>query len=236
MSPSLRERITRMFRPEISGVARRVKKQKLTYLSSAKIRNLENCLRDVEARRVPGLIAEAGLALGGSAILLAAQMAPARTFHGYDVFARIPPPSERDDEKSRARFAVIESGQAKGIGDAAYYGYMDNLYEQVVKNFAAFGLAVDGQRIHLHRGLFEDTMVFAPGTRVALAHIDCDWYDPVRLCLERLYPLWSPGGYFISDDYNDYGGCRQAVDEFLATRKDVRLVTSDSNLVMQRLG
>jgi asparagine synthase (glutamine-hydrolysing) len=235
MSLAVFQRMTRLFRGGgVSSVARRVKAQKLTYLSSAKIRSLERCLRDVEERGVPGLIVEAGVALGGSAILLAAQMGRDRSFRGYDVFGRIPPPSERDDEKSRARFAVIETGQAKGLGGGPYYGYVDNLYEEVVKRFESFGLAVDGQRIRLLRGLFAETMSFEPGARVALAHIDCDWHDAVSLCLERLYPAWSAGGYWVIDDYNDYGGCRQAVEEFLAGRADVIRISADSNLVLQR--
>jgi len=220
----------------ISGVARRVKKQKLTYLSSGKICNLESCLRDIEARGVPGMVIEAGVALGGSSILLCAQMKGDRRFRGYDVFGRIPPPSERDDQKSRERFAVIEAGKARGLGTEAYYGYVDDLYGRVVKNFESFGLAVDGKRIGLCRGLFAETLVFEPETRVALAHIDCDWHDPVRLCLDRLYPIWSPGGFWVIDDYNDYGGCRQAVEEFLADHPDVIRISAESNLVLQRAG
>ena len=232
--PSL-HKLSRFFRHQgLSVAARQVKERKLTYLSSAKIRNLERCLRDLEDRRIPGDVVEAGVALGGSAILLASQMGPGRCFHGYDVFGRIPAPSERDDAKSQERFAVIASGQAKGLGEAAYYGYIDNLYAEVVRSFESFGLTVDGRRISLHRGLFEDTLSFPQGGRVALAHIDCDWHDPVRLCLERLYPVWTPGGYWIIDDYNDYGGCRKAVDEFLAQHADVVRLSSDSNLVLQR--
>src|SRR5262245_22344343 len=98
MSSAVFQRMSRLLRGDrISAVARRVKEQKLTYLSSQKIRHLERCLRDVEARKVPGLILEAGVALGGSSILLAAQMGRDRSFRGYDVFGQIPPPSERDD-------------------------------------------------------------------------------------------------------------------------------------------
>ena len=235
MSHAALQRLIQMFRRAgISPVARRVMERKLTYLSSGKIRNLERCLLDIEARGIPGDVVEAGIALGGSAILLASQMGPMRSLRGYDVFGTIPAPSERDDEKSRQRFAVIESGQAKGLGEAAYYGYVENLYDQVVKNFESFGLVVDGKRIRLHRGLFAETMRFEPGARIALAHIDCDWYDSVRLCLERLYPVWRPGGYWAIDDYNDYGGCRQAVEEFLLTHEDVIRVTADSSLILQR--
>jgi asparagine synthase (glutamine-hydrolysing) len=227
----LRRLLTRA-RP--SSIARRVKRSHLTYLSSEKLRNLERCLREVEVRQVPGIFVEAGVALGGSAILIATLMGPERRFRGYDVFGQIPPPSEKDDEKSRQRFAVIASGAAKGLGAATYYGYEKDLYEKVISHFADFGLAVDGERIRLEPGLFAETLVFEPGVQIALAHIDCDWYEPVRLCLERLYPISSPGAYFIIDDYNDYGGCRQAVDEFLARHDDVSKITSGSNLVFQR--
>ena len=38
----------------------------------------------------------------------------------------------------------------------------------------------------LHKGLFEDTwpMVATKIHQIALAHVDCDWYDPVKYCLE----------------------------------------------------
>jgi len=91
---------------------------------------------------------------------------------------------------------------------------------------------VDGERISLHKGHFEDTLT--PGGPVALAHIDCDWHDPVSLCLERLYPQLSPGGYLILDDYNDYQGCRTAADAFLAGHDDLEVVSSTSNLVLRR--
>jgi asparagine synthase (glutamine-hydrolysing) len=49
-----------------------------------------------------------------------------------------------------------------------------------------------------------------------LAHIDCDWYDPVSYCLRSIAPKISVGGIVLIDDFYDYGGCRTAVDEFLA--------------------
>ena len=54
------------------------------------------------------------------------------------------------------------------------------------------------------------------------------------LCLERLYPVWSNGGYWVIDDYNDYGGCRQVVEKFLARHEDVIRISAESNLVLQR--
>lgn len=229
--PQLNRLIARL---TLSSMARRVKNGKLTYLSPERLRNIERYLGEIQAMAVPGLCVETGVALGGSGILIASLMEPARTFRGYDVFGMIPPPSQKDDEKSRARYAKIASGEAKGIGGTGYYGYERDLYAKVAQSFSEFGQPVDGRRISLHRGLFEDTLQFEPGAKVAFAHIDCDWYEPVRLCLNRLYVVWSIGGYFVIDDYNDYGGCHRAVDEFLAQHDDVRIISFSSNLVLQR--
>lgn len=215
----------------LSDVARRVVQARLTYLGPAKLRNLEACLRRIEADAVPGDCLEFGVALGGSAILATMLMGNERNFVGYDVFGLIPPPSERDDHRAHERYAVIASGQSEGIGGDPYYGYEPDLLAKVRGNFAAFGLEVDGRRIRLVPGFFADTLPFAGDGPVAFAHIDCDWYDPVMLCLEHSYRRLSPGGFIILDDYNDYGGCRRATDEFVARHADLRPVDVAYNAV-----
>jgi len=49
---------------------------------------------------------------------------------------------------------------------------------------------------------------------------DVDWYDPVKTCLDRIWPHLIVGGVIILDDYQDWGGCRKATDEFLLKWKD----------------
>jgi hypothetical protein len=117
------------------------------------------------------------------------------------------------------------------LGDP-YYGYVDQLYDRVVENFERFGQPVDGRRVSLYKGYFEDTL--HPQVEIAFAHIDCDWYDPVKLCLERIVPRLSAGAYVVLDDYNDYGGCRRAVDEFLNAGPDVDIVAREPNFVFRR--
>ncbi len=219
----------------ISQISRNIKQKNLTYLSCEKIINIEECLQDLKQNSVSGICLEAGIALGGSAIIIASLMPENANFHGYDVFEMIPPPSDQDDEKSKARYEIIKNGESKGInGKDIYYGYIENLYEQVVKNFESLGLKVDGKKISLHKGLFENTMYFTSTNSVAFAHIDCDWYEPVRLCLERIYPVLSIKGYLVLDDYNDYGECKKAVDEFLITHQNIVIIKSQGNLVLQR--
>jgi asparagine synthase (glutamine-hydrolysing) len=193
-------------------MARQVRRQKLTYLSPKKLRSLLDVLETIERDRVEGGFLEAGVALGGSAILMAdAARRSGRSFDGYDVFGQIPPPSSRDPEEVHQRYAVISEGRSKGIGDEVYYGYRSELYEEVVQNFDRFGIYL-GADVQLHKGLFEETL--KPSKPISLAHIDCDWHDPVLLCLERIYPHLSSGAFLVIDDYFDYGGCATAVDAF----------------------
>ena len=90
-------------------------------------------------------------------------------------------------------------------------------------------------RIALHRGLFEETL--HPGRAVALAHIDSDWYQSVPDLpgTARIGPTCPRGGYIVLDDYYDYGGCRRAVDEFLASEPAFSIVGSSGSVTVQRL-
>lgn len=191
---------------------------KLTYLSAKKLHRLHNALK--RTRSVGGDIVEFGIALGGSGIILARNKEASRRFLGFDVFGMIPPPtSEKDDARSKGRYKTIQSGAATGIAGDTYYGYKENLFSQVKAAFARHGAPVDGENIALYRGLFEETWPTVTVHSVALAHVDCDWYDPVRYCLHALAGKLSEGGIIIIDDYYDYGGCRTAVDEFLEENK-----------------
>jgi asparagine synthase (glutamine-hydrolysing) len=226
-------------KPSISDLAMRIRKERLTYLTQGKLHNMEACIENVISGNIPGDFVECGIALGGSGILLATRARAdencTRQFHGYDVFGMIPPPGERDDEKSHERYEVISSGSSKGIGgEGEYYGYMDDLYDRVVQAFASYDLAVDGEHVHLTRGLFEDALKSSPSEQIALAHIDCDWFDPVYHCLSVIYPNLSRGGFLIIDDYNDYGGCQKAVDRFIAENGDLEITVTGPNLVIRR--
>ena len=136
-----------------------------------------------------------------------------RRLQVYDVFDIIPPPSENDTEEVHHRYRVIKSGQSEGIGGDRYYGYQNDLYNTVKANLEGFGIDLDRQNVALIKGLVQETLwVKEP---IAFAHIDVDWYEPVKTCLERIFPLLSVGGVMVLDDYHSWGGCKRAVDEYL---------------------
>ena len=66
--------------------------------------------------------------------------------------------------------------------------------------------------------LFRSDSYQSASMRIALLHIDADWYESVKLVLERLYDRVSPGGFVVLDDYGYWEGCRRAWSEFWAGR------------------
>ena len=45
-----------------------------------------------------------------------------------------------------------------------------------------------------------------------MLRLDADLYESTKVCIEWLYPLVSPGGWMIVDDW-DLSGARKAVTE-----------------------
>lgn len=69
------------------------------------------------------------------------------------------------------------------------------------------------------QGFFPSTVTDEVRTRTfALAHIDCDLYEPIKAALEFFYPRLSKGGMLILHDYSSgtWAGATKAVDEFTA--------------------
>jgi O-methyltransferase len=221
----------RALRANLPPVTKSVLAKHLTYLSPRFLRNIEWAIRQLDDVR--GSFLETGVALGGSGIVMASHLGEHRSYDGYDVFGLIPPPGDQDPPVVHERYRVIVAGESPGIAGERYYGYQPDLYDRVCASFAEHGTPVDDQRVQLHRGLFAETLF--PSGPVALAHIDCDWYEPVRLSLERIYPHLQRGAIVVSDDYYCYRGATTAVDEFLQAHGDLRPVERDpGHMILRR--
>lgn len=203
--------------PSAFNLLRKIRANKLSYLEMTALIDLYEAVRLAESQQIPGALLEAGTALGGSAIAIAAAKRVERSLLIFDAFETIPPPSVRDGSDAHERYAVISSGQATGINGDLYYGYQPNLMERVIENFFQFGYPPSLHHIQLIKGYYADTLQL--NQTVALAHIDCDWYDSVMICLERIVPLLPAGGRLIIDDYMCWSGCRSAVDDYFRDRK-----------------
>ena len=214
--------------PEINAVIA----DALTYLEEAALEDLHSLVRRIEEQSVPGILIEAGCALGGSAIVMATAKSQIRQLNVYDVFGVIPPPSDRDGQDVLDRYQVITKGESIGIDGQKYYGYEENLYAKFTDSFARHGVPVDANHVHLIKGLFQDTLEI--NQPVALAHVDGDWYESVTVCLQRIVPHLSPGGVLVIDDYGAWSGCRDAVDEYFRDRAGDFEFIQRSRLHIQR--
>lgn len=205
-------------RKQAETIMCRVVEQKLTYLPEKKIHTLINLVLNAEKNDIPGVIIEAGCALGGSGIVIASAKNTKRPMLIYDVFGMIPPPTEQDGPDVHERYQIISRGSSQGIDGDEYYGYLPDLYDRVKLNFELNSLSISENNISLVKGLVQDTLQVE--TSVCLAHIDVDWYDPVMTCLTRIEPKLSIGGSIILDDYLDWSGCHKATDDFFSDKKE----------------
>lgn len=207
---------------DVDQLISNIRSSKLTYCGPPKLENLVEACRTIQKDNVRGDFIEAGVALGGSAILLAKLKPSTSTLFLYDVYGLIPPPGEKDGQDSHKRFAEIASGKSPGIGGDVYYGYQEDLYEVVSENLRKYGLVPNSRDLFLIKGIFQDTLhVENP---IALAHIDCDWYESVKTCIDRISPRLVAGGIVVFDDYSSYEGCKRAVDEWLGANSDLSVV------------
>lgn len=208
------ERLLKRLEAEEKKIINKIKKQNLTYLSKLKLANIIYTIDSVNKLKNKGILVEAGCALGGSSILISSKKNISSKFLIFDVFSIIPPPTKKDPSDVHQRYQTIIDGKSTGLGDDLYYGYEDNLYKKVIDNLNSFGINIKDQNIHLVKGLVQDTMNICEP--VAFAHIDVDWYEPVKTCLNQIWPNLVKGGCIILDDYHDWGGCRKATDEYFA--------------------
>jgi asparagine synthase (glutamine-hydrolysing) len=195
-----------------------VRVESLTYLEDEALNDLFERIQGLERGGVSGIVIEAGCAWGGSAIVIASAKSRARPFYVFDVFGMIPPPSEQDGADVHRRYKEIKNGLSAGLNGRKYYGYEANLFDQVIDNFRRHGLPIDENEIRLVQGLFQDTLDIQEP--VAFAHIDGDWYESVRTCLERIAPHLVRGGVIVIDDYDAWSGCRKAVNEYFEDKRD----------------
>lgn len=194
----------------IKSVWTRIRSESLSYTSDAQ---LDQLVREVRrTAHSNALIVEAGCARGGSAILMCAAKAPDRPLKVYDMFEMIPPPSDHDGADMKARYQEIASGQATGIDGGTYYLYENDLKAVVENNFKRYGYPIQNHSVELIKGDVTKTLKISQP--VALAHVDVDWYEPVRVALGQVVPNLIPGGSVALHAYFDWSGCRKAADEF----------------------
>ena len=141
----------------------------LTYCGRpGKLETVHEAVKRVEAGAVPGIFLEAGVAMGGSAIVIAKTKSRARELRLYDVFEMLPPPAENDDPKSHEVYRNFVSGSVTGTVDRNYVAHLADLLSFTRENMRRTGVDPETENIRFVKGLYENTLwVDEP---VAFAH------------------------------------------------------------------
>jgi O-methyltransferase len=174
-----------------------------TMIGRKRLDNVEFCVRDVVARRIPGDIVETGTWRGGCCIFMRAvlkQLDDSRTIWACDSFEGMPAPKDEHDQV-----------------DLSSLQYLAVSLEQVQNNFRRFGLL--DQQVKFLKGWFCDTLPTAPIDRISILRLDGDLYHSTMDALSNLYHKVCRGGYVIVDDYGSWPECKRAVHDFLDSQK-----------------
>lgn len=230
-------RLIRIFlkNQKILFVVKKVVKKGLTYLDKYALLDLIESLFRINKTKTDGIWVEAGTALGGSAIVIATLKSKNNRLLLFDTFSQIPEPTDWDGKDVQERYKLIKEGKATGIKSNPYYGYIENLLLKVINTFKEFGLNPIANNIFFIQGLFEETMII--NEPVSFAHIDCDWYESVKYCLNQIIPNLQIGGLVIIDDYYHWSGCKLAVDEFINSydKNNQLKISQKSRLHIERI-
>jgi len=151
--------------------------------------NLNQVLKD----GVPGDMVELGVYKGNSAGILAAF---ARR-HGRRVFLF-------------DTFQGFDERDLRGVDSEHFVQFRDT-------SLASVQALVGTENVTYAQGFFpESASKISMPERIAVAHIDCDLYEPMKAGLEKFYPRLSPGGIMLLHDYSSghWPGATRAVDEF----------------------
>jgi len=215
---SLRPFVPKRMQPFLRGMRRRMQWRRwhrleepfrtifpYTQVNTTRQHNLLRLCEIIEREHVPGAVVECGVLDGGAAALMAwGTRESARPVHLFDAWEGLPAPSAHDGADASAWTGEVVGSPLR--------------VSAVMRK-----LKIDRRRVAFHRGWFDQTFPHADIQQIALLHVDADFYDPTRLCLERWYPHVASGGFIEIDDYDSFAGCRRAVDEFLRAHPELSL-------------
>ena len=162
-----------------------------------------------KTRHLDGVAMEFGVYRGHSLRVICEAM-PSKMVCGLDSFRGLPEPESCD-------------GNHAGM-------FSDTSEEMVHKHLAPL------TNYMLISGWYADTLPMVDIPRVAMAHLDCDYYASYRDVLKWLWPRVAAGGQILCDDYGAPSCCgaMEAVNEWLDQRVGVATRRYDSRLVISK--
>jgi len=186
-----------------------------TMTTPERVAALIHATRYVHENNIAGDLVECGVWRGGSSMAMALTSrhlgAVDRDIYLYDTFEGMSEPSEAD--VSHRGLSAKQELEASGDG-SEFSDWCLGTLDEVKGNLATTGYPESN--LHFVKGKIEETVPETVPRQIALLRLDTDWYESTKHELEHLFPLLSPGGVLILDDYGYWQGARKAVDEYIA--------------------
>lgn len=168
---------------------------------------------------VKGDLVECGVWRGGMIASISELAGSTKKAHLFDSFEGLPPVQEIDGKEA--------INWQKDKSSATYY---ENCTAD--ESFAINAMNKTGHsNYRLYKGWFKDTLASYDGAEISILRLDGDWYDSIKICLEKLFPLVVNGGLIILDDYHTWDGCTKAVHDYLSEIKSPSRICQWSNQV-----
>lgn len=164
--------------------------------------------------KIDGDYVELGVYQGNSArkaVRIMLGMASARKMWLYDSFQGLPDTIDQD-----------------GADAKIYVGELSDTSPDLVRS-SLVELGFPQELIQIRPGYFNETVPLGIeqgdiAQKVALLHLDSDWYDSTMQGLEYFYDRVVPGGIVVIDDFGYWEGSRVAFYDFFARRREYPLL------------
>lgn len=202
------------FPPDIDDQARELFRfvQPYTLTSIERVVALRDAVRYIVRAGIEGDFCECGVWRGGSMMVVARTLVElgyvTPRLYMFDTFTRPPDTGPRDGPGDQADL------EASLTNPGYAYLPMSDIGRRLVE------IGYPERNLVFVPGLVEETIPEHAPKRLALLRLDTDYYSSTAHELQHLYPRVSEGGVVIVDDYGQFVGARDAVDEYFKATGD----------------
>lgn len=192
--------------------------KKYTMTSPERIFALIEATKYVINKNIEGDIVECGVWRGGSMMVVIETLQSLNVSNKqlllYDTFEGMSEPTSVDKLKNGNRADDLLKNHQKTKDDTLWaYATLEDVKRNI------YGLNYPPDKIAFIKGKVEETIPTHIPHAISLLRLDTDWYESTKHELTHLFPLLSPGGVIIIDDYGHWQGAKKAVDEYFEENK-----------------
>lgn len=168
---------------------------------------------------IRGDFVECGVWKGGSAMIIAHTLLALHIYDRrillYDTYSGMTSPHDNEHKLLKPSLRALEKWHKNQEADHNAWCYAS--LAEVKKNMHLTQYP-QSQIIYIE-GDVKKTLPQSTPSPIALLRLDTDWYASTKHELTHLYPLLSAHGVLIIDDYGDWSGAQDAVDEYFSDKK-----------------